>query len=282
MFKDLVVPLAGTPADADALKLALALAGSSSAHVTALEIVSLPMPVVAPWGMAPDLALGEAHEQLRARGRASAAALRQRLAGETASHEVMVVETLFAEPAQLAARVALLADLVVVGKALGDTAEGARTRAMIGSLLLESGRPVLVVPPGCAAPMPPRRVVLGWKSTPQASRALHDALPLLRTAEAVDIVIVDAGGVARDTGDGNHAGADVLAHLARHGIKASVVLKDSGGRPASEILLEHLQQAEAQLLVVGGYGHTRLRQWALGGMTRELLFTARVPVLYSH
>ncbi|RZA28812.1 MAG: hypothetical protein EOP92_38650, partial [Lysobacteraceae bacterium] len=275
MFKDLVVPLAGTPADADALKLALALAGSSSAHVTALEIVSLPMPVVAPWGMAPDLALGEAHEQLRARGQASAAALRRRLAGETASHEVMVVETLFAEPAQLAARVALLADLVVVGKALGDTAEGARTRAMIGSLLLESGRPVLVVPPGCAAPMPPRRLVLGWKSTPQASRAMHDALPLLRTAEAVDIVMVDAGGEARDTGDGNHAGADVLAHLARHGIKASVVLKDSGGRPASEILLEHLQQAEAQLLVVGGYGHTRLRQWALGGMTRELLFTAR-------
>lgn len=282
MFKDLVVPVTGTPTDADALNLALALAASEGSHVTALEIVNLPLPLASPWGMTPDLAMSDVYEKLRAEGAARAAALRQRLAKESVSNEVVLVESIFAEPSQMAARLALHADLSVVANALGDNTEADRTRAMVTGLLLESGRPVLTAPPRWQSPMPPRHVVVAWRPTAEAARALHDALPLLHRAEVVDVVLIDPVDEIRGADQADKAGSAVVAHLARHGIKANAVTRESGGRPASEVLLGYVDEVRAQLLVVGGYGHTRFREWALGGMTRELLFSATVPVLFSH
>lgn len=282
MFKDLLVPVTGTPTDVEALNLALALAASEGSHVTVLEIVDLPMPLASAWDPAPDLAMGGVYEKLRAEGDARATTLRQRLAKESVSNEVVVVESMFVEPSQMAARLALHADLGVVANALGDNAEAERTRAMVTGLLLESGRPVLTVPPRCQSPMPPRHVVVAWRPAAEAARALHDALPLLRKAEVVDVVMVDPVDDARGAGQADKAGSAVTAHLARHGIKANVITRESGGRPASEVLLGYVDEVRAQLLVVGGYGHARFREWALGGMTRELLFAATVPVLYSH
>jgi nucleotide-binding universal stress UspA family protein len=282
MFKDLLLPVTGTPTDADALNLAIALAASEGSHVTVLEIINLPMPLASPWGMTPDLAMGVVYEKLRGEGNAHATTLRQRLAGEPVSNEVMLVESMFVEPSQMAARLALHADLAVVANALGDNAEAERTRAMVTGLLLESGRPVLTVPPHWRSQMPPRRVVVAWRPTSGAARALHDAMPLLRKAEVVDVLMIDPVDDARRAGAADKAGAAVATHLARHAIEANVVLRASGGRPASEVLLGYVQEVQAELLVAGGYGHTRFREWALGGMTRELLFAAPIPVLYSH
>lgn len=282
MFKDLLVPITGTSTDADALNLAIQLAASEGSHVTALEIVSLPMPMASPWGMSADPALSGIYEKVRAEGEVHAATLRQRLAQEPVSNEVMLVESIFAEPSQMAARLALHADLSVVANALGDNAEADRTRAMVTGLLLESGRPVLTVPPRCQSPMPPRHVVVAWRPAAEAARALHDAMPLLLKADVVDVVIIDPVAEVRSADKADQAGNAVAAHLARHRVDANVVILESGGRRASEVLLGYVQEAGAQLLVVGGYGHTRFREWALGGMTRELLFAATVPVLYSH
>ena len=98
----------------------------------------------------------------------------------------------------------------------------------------------------------------------------------------MDVVLIDPVDEIRGADQAGKAGSAVVAHLARHGIKANAVTRESGGRAASEVLLGYVDEVRAQLLVVGGYGHTRFREWALGGMTRELLFSATVPVLFSH
>ncbi len=163
---------------------------------------------------------------------------------------------------------------------LGDNARADRTRAMISSLLLESGRPVPIVPEGNVASVPPRHVVTACKPTTQAARTLHDAMPLLQAAGRVDLGMIDP--VAEDGAGESQPGAAVLAHPGRHSVQAQPVILHAKRASDSLVLLDHLKQSGAQLLVAGGYGHSRLRQWALGGMTRELLFSARVPVLFSH
>lgn len=96
----------------------------------------------------------------------------------------------------------------------------------------------------------------------------------------VDLLLVDT---SDDEHDSNvQPGADIARHLARHGVKTNVVVLKSGNKAVSSILLDHARKARANLLVVGGYGHSRFREWAMGGVTRELLIGATIPVLYSH
>lgn len=274
MFKDLMVPITGTGGDGDAIDAAIGLAKAHGSRLRALQIVHLPMPIAAPWGTVPDLAVDGLYGELRSQGENDAARLEARLKKESIPTEVKLVESLFIDPSHTAAHYAQYADLTVVAGSAGSTSEAATTRNFMGSLLMESGRPVLVVPPGCKAAMPPRRIVVGWRLGREAARALHDALPFLAAAEAVDLVLVDPGG--------DKPGADIAAHLAHHGVNANVVVRASEHRTVSSILLERARQMDAQLLVVGGYGHSRLREWALGGTTRELLASASIPVFFSH
>ncbi|WP_064746914.1 universal stress protein [Lysobacter antibioticus] len=278
MLKDLVVPMTRSAGDADALNLALGLASAHAARVEVLELVDLPLPLAHPFGLMPDMTTDAANEKLRADGERRAQALRQRLAGEPVDTEVRLVEALYVEAPRMAALHAYYADLTVLAGALGDTREAALSHAYFVALLLESGRPVLVVPPRCKAQAPPRRAVVAWQPTREATRAVHDAMPLLLGTEAVDVVVVD-------TGNGRAAkesGAQIAAHLVRHGVHAELVLREARGATVASTLLDHVGQAHAQLLVAGGYGHSRLREWALGGVTRELSMSAAVPVFYGH
>lgn len=279
MFKDLVVPITASAGDLDALNLAIDLATSHQAHLSVLEMVNLPLPAASPWGLMPDMGMSDIYGTLRSHGAINVARLKARLDKETISTEVRLIESLFVEPPQMAAHCAHYADLTVVAGSIGDTAEAAVTHAYFGSLLLESGRPVLVVPPRCKVPMPPRRIVIAWRPTREATRAVHDALPLLRQAEAVDLLVVNP--VDGERGDGEQPGADIATHLARHGVKTNVVIRQSHGA-VSATLLEHAREMRADLLVAGGYGHSRVREWAFGGVTRELLIAASIPVFYSH
>lgn len=280
MFKDIVVPITATPGDNDAINVGIALAGALEAKLTLLEMVNLPTPMGSPWGLVPDVGMSEVYSRLRAQGEINVARLKSRLAQESISSEVRLVESMFAEPAQLAAHHAHYADLSIVAGAIGDTVEGAVTQSYFGGLLLESGRPVLVVPPRCKAALPPKRIVLAWRPTRESTRAMHDALPFLETAERVDVLVVNADG--GEAGHGEQPGADVAAHLAKHGVNVNVVQRDSKNRSVSSIILEHARESYAQMIVAGGYGHSRLREWAMGGVTRELLLTAPIPVFYSH
>lgn len=280
MFKDLVLPITATPGDHDALNAAIALAVAFEARLSVLEMVNLPVSLASPWGLTPEVAMADVYTRLRAQGEINVARLKEKLGKETIASDVRLVEAMFAEPAQVAAHHAHYADLAIVAGSIGDTAEGAVTQAAFGGLLLESGRPVLVVPPRCKTVLPPKRIVLAWRPTREAARALHDAMSFLVRAEQVDVLVVNAA--EGELGHGDEPGADVAAHLARHGVKANVVRRDAGARSVSAIVLEQARESYAQMIVAGGYGHSRLREWAMGGVTRELLIGAPIPVFYSH
>lgn len=281
MYKDLVVPITGSAGDANALDAAVALATQMDAHLAVLELVNLPLPAPSPWGLTPDSAMSVIYTRLRDEAEARAATLRTRLEKETVHSEVRVVESLFVEPPRLAALHARHADLTVMtgGRDGGIDAEP-MVHSYFSALLLESGRPVLTVP-GRYPMEAPHHVVVAWRPRREATRALHDALPLLRSAATIDVLAVDPE--SGEQGDGESPGADIATHLARHGLRVNVVTyKRNPGETVATALLRHAARTKAGLLVAGGYGHSRFREWALGGTTRELLQAQHLPVLFSH
>lgn len=278
MYQDLVVPVTGTPGDDAALQAAVALALATGARLTVLEMLDLPMPSSNPWGLMPDIALGDVYSRQRAQGEVDVERRRAQLAGSGVDFEVLLVEALFSGPPREAARMAHAADLVVLAGPADGGVDGAAAHDFAAALLLESGRPVLVVPPGAKAPAPGGGAVLAWRPGAEAARAMHDALPLLRAAARVDVVSVDP----LPDGAGGLEPGEVATHLARHGVRAEVVVHESRGRSVAEVLVEHARAMPASLLVAGGYGHSRLREWVMGGATRELLLTSPLPVLFSH
>lgn len=280
MIKDLLVPITNTAGDASALDMAIALAARESAHLSVLEVFNLPMPAPSPWGLLPDLAMSDIYATLRAKAEKDATVWRARLAQESISSEVRVAESLFVEPPRTAALHAGYSDVTVMTAASGAASDETVILRFFAALLLESGRPVLVVPARFKSQRQAKRVVVAWKPTREATRALHDALPLLRMAESIDVLEVGAAGGER--GDGPQPGADIATHLARHGLNVRVVVTERTGESVAMALMRHVEQSGAELLVAGGYGHSRFREWVLGGVTRELLKFTSVPILFSH
>ena len=279
MFSDIVVPLTGTAGDQGAVAAAVALAAERGSHLAVVEIVNLPLPAYNAWDLMPQPETEKLHAKLRAQGEANARHWQARLDKARAPAEVRTAEALYEDADRVAAEQARFAALTVVAGG-GSKADGAAaTRAYFVSLLMESGRPVLVVPPKCQLTMPLKKVVVAWKPSREATRAVNDAMPLLSAASSVDVVLVDAR--ERDE-HGVGPGDDLLAHLKRHNVKARIVTKKSRGRRVSQVLLEHTRKQEAQLLVMGGYGHSRLREWILGGVTRDLMTTTTLPIFFSH
>jgi nucleotide-binding universal stress UspA family protein len=152
-------------------------------------------------------------------------------------------------------------------------------------VVLHCGRPVLIVP--CAGHYPDigRRVLVAWDASMSATRAVTDAIPLLRRASAVQVVVVEAARHGREgtDGDGEQRGAGVAPYLARHGVKVELVeLAAPSHTDIGDTLLNHAAQSGTDLIVMGGYGHARLRELVMGGATRSVLASMTVPVLMSH
>jgi nucleotide-binding universal stress UspA family protein len=280
MIRDLFVPITQTGGDASALSAAVALARHCDAHLSVLQPVDLPLPTPSPWGVTPDYVLDQMHDQLRDAARQHAAHLRERLAGEDIDWDVRVDEALFVDPPRSLARQARHADLLVMAAPVQGAQDADEVRAYFSAMLFESGRPVLVAPTHHPVELPFRRALLAWKPTREATRALHDALPLLADASAVDVVVVHHHGEAEREAA---SAAAVVAHLGHHGLHANVVaLARPPGHTVASTLLQRAAQSEAGLLIAGGYGHSRLREWMLGGTTRELLQAMHLPILFSH
>ncbi len=180
-------------------------------------------------------------------------------------------------PAQAMARLSRSADIIVAGGApLRDTA--AHGVADAAELVLLSGRPVLVAPPsgGC---LRAAQIVVAWKDTREARRAVADAKPFLKLAEEVVVMeVCDPDEFA----EAQYRTFDVAEHLKRHGVKARPLAKISvPDRTCAELNLE-ATAIGADLIVSGAYGHNRVREWVLGGVTRELLRDPQRFVLLSH
>jgi len=172
-------------------------------------------------------------------------------------------------PTRALAYHARAADLIVMGAAKGAASGDTYRSADPGSILLQAGRPVLVAA-GTAETVPLGKVVVAWKDTREARRAVADALPLLKAAGEVFVVTVDAN----QDGIATSAVADIAGFLSRHGIKA--VQKVIESREDSSKLAEFISSVDADLVVSGAYGHSRLREWVFGGVTRSLLDTPKL------
>jgi nucleotide-binding universal stress UspA family protein len=182
--------------------------------------------------------------------------------------------SIFGPPSAAIVQGAIAADLAIVGP--GDRSLlGNLSVASAGDVVLRSGRPVLVVPEGVST-FDAKSVVVAWKDTPEAQRAVADALPFLKGASSVVVLAIDEN----DESKPGHA--EAVAFLLRHGIAAKSESIPSKGADIGEVLLSYAKQKSAGLIVAGAYGHSRVREWVLGGVTRALLNNETVPVLFSH
>ena len=137
---------------------------------------------------------------------------------------------------------------------------------------------MLVVPYIEREPIKLDRVLVCWDGSRSATRATADALPFLARAQAVDVVVVEGEPGKPD----EIAGADIAHHLARHGLKVNVIRLVAGDVTTGNVILSYAADVGAGMIVMGGYGHSRLREFVLGGATRDILSTMTVPTLMSH
>ncbi len=180
--------------------------------------------------------------------------------------------------ADLIAEEARAHDLVVLGRPART--EGDHTSADTAALVAQaSARPVLVLPAN-DAPFADlgRHIVLAWNASREAQRAISGALPLLKGAESVNLVVVDDDH-ALASPHGEEPGADIALHLARHGVHVEVSRVSCRGRSVADALCAHVDERGADVLCMGAYGHSRLREFLLGGTTYEMLRRLPVPTL---
>jgi nucleotide-binding universal stress UspA family protein len=180
--------------------------------------------------------------------------------------------------ATLAARFARYSDLTLITPQAAGF-ELLQTWVMNGALF-ESGRPILLLPNASVSFPPAKRVMIAWDASVEASKAVRDAIGLMCKAEEVHAVLIDP--VPSFEGHGPEPGADLAAYLARHGINATVHRLPREGKETGDVLRRAAGDIAADLIVMGGFGHSRLRERIFGGTTTNMMKEASVPVLMAH
>lgn len=169
------------------------------------------------------------------------------------------------------------ADLVVVGQT--ESAGGAGVDSDFPArLVLASGRPVLIVPSAGRFTTIGKRILVSWNASREATRAVTDAIPMLRLADSVHVMAVNP----KHGEHGSVPGADIGLYLARHGVRVEVKTDHGAEIDVGNELLSRAADLDADLIVMGGYGHSRLQEWVLGGATRTVLESMTAPILMSH
>ena len=168
-------------------------------------------------------------------------------------------------------------DLVFVGPEVLKS-EVLKSKVVEGTLF-EAGRPILIAPSGSSPTLTPKHVLLAWDSRLESARATREALDMLARAEDVHVTLVDPD--ASPTANGPEPGADVGAYLAHHGVKVIVDRLPSGGNPVAAVLNQHALDVSADLIVMGGYGHSRLRERVFGGVTKSMIDQPKFPILMA-
>jgi nucleotide-binding universal stress UspA family protein len=276
MIKDIVVNLSLAESGGYAGDFAVSVASAIGAHLTGIAFVYDPIIPMATTGYVPP----EVIETQQRDNEAAAKSAIDRFNAAAGRAGITAESTKL--PASLASageefgRIARRFDLAIVAQAEPDS--DAVEELVAESALFESGRPVIIVPYIQKAPLKLKRVMACWDGSRQATRAIADAMPLLERAGQVELVIV-----AKERGKQDEiAGADMGQHLARHGLKVDVNRITEGDIDVADALLSHAADAGVDFMVMGGYGHSRLREFVLGGVTRSVLRSMTVPVLMSH
>ncbi len=258
------------------LETAIQVAAPSEAHIVCLFALDV-HPIPSHAFEAKDMMI-EAQKRIRAEQLAAARAGYDEVLRRTGYAKCEWRET-SADALGAVALASRYADLVVIGQQNDEWPSGV-SNELERALALTTGRPVLVVPYAFEQRELAKRVMVAWDASREAARAVRDALPLLDRASQVHVVTVDARSTPE--GHGEEPGADIALFLARHGVKVTVSRQDSAGVDIGNVLLSRAADLQSDLIVSGAWGHSRLQEFVLGGVTRTLLGSMTVPVLMSH
>ena len=277
-YKDILAVVISATEDEAAIRGAEIVAAKGGGHVAAAFLTPLPDEPVA---YEPSVVAG-VWAELLTRARADAGAGRARVEARLAQGgraiDLRVGEALARDLGRVAAVHARYADLAVLTRP--DQEGGDGRHDLVEGVLYHSGRPALIVPPGWMGTTIGARPLVAWDASREATRALSESYDLTENAEMTRVLTIDAR--AKAFGHGAHPGANIAAHLERRGMKTDVLNVDGAGRSHAHTILAEAAAFKADLIVMGGYAHARLRQYVFGGATREMLEQSNVPILMAH
>lgn len=276
-YKTLLTVLTRTQDAEGPLASAVALARQNDAHLDVLCLGVDQTQLGYYYESAAVFVQQSAIDRARAEAEEVLAAVRARLSAEDVrwSAEGVVAQT--GSIGSLVAIRSRFADLVVLPRPYGEE-RGQEAEVILEAAIFEGQAPVLVLPEAPLAALPGRRVVLAWNQSDEALSAARKALPLLVAADRVVITVVDP---PRHGAERSDPGGPLSQWLARHGAKVEVAVL-AGTMKISEVIARHARDIDADLIVMGAYGHSRLREAILGGATRNMLEKADRPVLMAH
>ena len=277
MIKDIVLHLSADAKHDAAVKYAVSVAeafGANLATVTfAYEAV---LPATLMGGGLPVDFINEQRALAEEAANAAMTRLKEMARRTGVAVEARLETTSLAGAANIFGHLARRFDLSIVGQANPDVV--GPQELIIEAALFQSGRPVVVVPYIQKTGLTLNRVLVCWDGGRQAARAIADALPFLHRAKAVEVVVVATKPLKSD----DSPGADIARHLARHDLNVDVKRIVTEGTDVANTILSYAADVSADFIVMGGYGHSRLREFILGGATRGVLSSMTIPTLMSH
>jgi nucleotide-binding universal stress UspA family protein len=277
MIRDIMVHLDGSPEDEIRLEHGQAIAAAGRAHLIGIFTNLLPdLTVAMPMdgGAAAMQVLTELEDKARQDGDANAKRLTERLASLQVPSELRRLDETFGVLSAKVVEQAHCADLFIATRPYGE-ADSPVWTDLVEAVLFGSGRALLLVPPGRHRQGPIQTVLVSWNGSREAARALREGLHFIEQAARTVVLVVDP---PSDT----MPWAEVEGHLARHGVVAEVITAESQDRRVADVILDEARRLSADLVIMGGYGHTRLRELVFGGATRDVLTASESPLLVAH
>lgn len=276
MIKDIALALTLRKSRDAACDYALSVASAFNAHLAAIGFAYEPiLPVVDMGGAIPIELIDEEREANKKAATDAISRFQEAARLAAVSSETRLAEASSAGAHQVFGAIARSFDLSIVGQA---DPQSSIDDLLIEGALFDSGRPVLIVPYIHRTPLKLDCVLVCWDGSRNAARAVNDAMPFLSRAKKVEVVAIDA----KEDKSGDIVGVDIAQHLARHGMKVNLRRINSPDVDVANTILSDAADRDADLIVMGGYGHSRLREFILGGATRGILSSMTVPTLMSH
>src|ERR1044072_547049 len=276
MIKDRVVHLSGGGARDAAGPYAISVAEALGAHVAGVAFSYEPVILPTVMGTVPASFIESQRDENEKAASDAVARFNDAARRAGVSSEARALSASLAGSVERFGAIARRFDLAVVGQAEPDKA--APEELIAEGALFSSGRPVLIVPYIQKAGLALDRVLVCWDASRSAARAIADAMPFLKRARMIDVVIVASERLKSD----EIPGADIAQHLARHDLKVELRRIVAPDTDVASTILSHAADASADFIVMGGYGHSRLREFILGGATRGILSAMTLPTLMSH
>jgi len=277
MLKDILVPQLWGDISTAALRIACSIAAPSHGRVTALVGGSVASSIADAREYRPTGDYRSMCDSVAAAADEATRASEIELASSDVSWDIRRNSAYWLTASEIAIRHARYADLLVIEQPRAGLSS---RRQFFSEVLSGAGRPVLLVPDSAFALACAPHIAIAWNASREGTRALHDAMPLLRSAGSVEVLMIDEG--LEERTHAGHSQAELTAHLARHGVAVEIVRRTCSGASVGQLIAERVREAGADLVVAGGYSHPHLMEQRFGGVTQYLVENACVPVFFSH